>query len=186
MRYPPEVTAERHDRILDEAMRLYRERGFFGVGVSEIMKAAGLTHGPFYNHFESKEALMAEGMKRATGETLALIKQLCEKEGSTREFLDEYLSRTHRDSPGTGCAIPALASEVARLPAPKREFTAQAKQMVAALSAYSSQRTKAKARSEAIQTLAAIVGAVILSRASDDPDFADEILHEVRRGLDKL
>ena len=71
MRYPAAETAEKHQKILDEASRLFKERGF-GVSVSEIMKATGLTHGPFYNHFDSKEALMAECIEHAGGVALGV------------------------------------------------------------------------------------------------------------------
>src|SRR5271155_3143577 len=70
MRYPAAETAEKHERILNEAARLFRERGFSGVSVSEIMKATGLTHGPFYNHFDSKEELMAESVVHGFQRTL--------------------------------------------------------------------------------------------------------------------
>src|SRR5580692_10250843 len=75
MRYPPEETAEKHARILEQASILFRERGFSGVSLSEIMKATGLTHGAFYNHFESKEDLISESIDDASAKLLDFMKE---------------------------------------------------------------------------------------------------------------
>jgi AcrR family transcriptional regulator len=111
MRYPAKETAARHERILQEASRLFRERGIGGVSLPEIMKAAQLTHGPFYNHFESKEALIAESLKCAMDSKLEAWRTRAGKSG-LREFLDEYLSREHCDNPGDACVAPVLAGEI--------------------------------------------------------------------------
>src|SRR5215831_12863322 len=100
MRYPASQTAKKHERILKEAARLFRERGFDGAGVVEIMKAAGLTHGAFYAHFPSKEALQAEAVECALGQSDCLIDALtAETSDPKRAFLDSYLSAAHRDHP---------------------------------------------------------------------------------------
>ena len=102
-------------RILKEAARLFRERGFDGAGVAEIMKAAGLTHGAFYAHFSSKEALEAEAVERAFAQSDNRIYALTTNtRDRKRAFLDSYLSAAHRDHPGSGCVIAALAPEIAR------------------------------------------------------------------------
>ncbi|MDB6013392.1 MAG: TetR family transcriptional regulator, partial [Gammaproteobacteria bacterium] len=116
MRYPADVTAARHRRILQEASRLFRERGLNGVSVPEIMKAAKLTHGPFYNHFASREALVTEVIDRVMGNLADQITSARNSKAARRQFLDAYLSAEHRDNPGDGCAIAALASDVARNP----------------------------------------------------------------------
>ena len=115
MRYPASQTAKKHERILKEAARLFRARGFDGAGVAEIMKAAGLTHGAFYAHFASKEALEAEAVERAFAQSDTRIYALTTNtRDPKRAFLDSYLSAGHRDHPGSGCVIGALGPEIAR------------------------------------------------------------------------
>src|ERR1700730_16081269 len=102
MRYPAEETAEKHKKIIREASRLFRERGFSGVSVAEIMQATGLTHGPFYNHFPSKKDLMAKSLEHELQRMLAGIEQVGNSAKKTAEYLDRYLSTVHRDDPGNG------------------------------------------------------------------------------------
>src|SRR6516164_11706473 len=113
MRYPAKETAAKHERIVKEASRLFRERGFENVTVAEVMKAAGLTHGAFYAHFASKEELQAAAV--AYGQTLSARRA---QQSSTKKqkvsYPERYLSRWHRDNPGDGCTMAALAQEVAR------------------------------------------------------------------------
>ena len=111
MRYPAAETAEKHQRILDEATRLFKERGFDGVSVSEIMKATGLTHGPFYNHFDSKEALMAECITRSGDTALAELDAAGETGEGIRAYVDTYLSTDHRDGRAGGCLVAAFAAQ---------------------------------------------------------------------------
>src|SRR6516162_7068044 len=111
MRYPAEETAAKHERIVKEASRLFRERGFANVSVSEVMKAAGLTHGAFYAHFRSKEELQAAAV--AYGIKVSLRRTQRSRK-NRRSYADRYLSRWHRDNPGDGCTMAALAQEVAR------------------------------------------------------------------------
>jgi TetR/AcrR family transcriptional repressor of nem operon len=112
MRYPANETAAKHERIVREASRLFRERGFEDVTVAEVMKAAGLTHGAFYNHFDSKEALMAAAVEYAMQRTLHGVKGSFKSVGGRRAYLDRYLSTKHRDTPEAGCAMAALSSEI--------------------------------------------------------------------------
>src|ERR1700757_4335823 len=113
MRYPVEETAAKHERIVKEAPRLFRERGFENVSVAEVMKAAGLTHGAFYAHFGSKEELQAAAI--VYGQEVSLDRlQRSKRKKSKGSFAERYLSRWHRDNPGDGCTMAALAQEVAR------------------------------------------------------------------------
>ena len=112
MRSPASQTTKKHEKILKEAARLFRERGFDGAGVAEIMKAAGLTHGAFYAHFASKEALEAEAVERVFAQSDNRIYALsANARDPKRVFLDNYLSAAHRDHPGSGCVIAALGPE---------------------------------------------------------------------------
>ena len=126
MRYPRQRDSERStSRILNEAARLFRERGFAGAGVAEIMKAAGLTHGAFYAHFPSKGELAAEAVARAFAQSEDRSVVGHRRDRSQVRLLDSYLSSAHRDHPGQGCAIAALGPEIARDPAVRGPFTTE-------------------------------------------------------------
>ena len=184
MRYPAAETAEKHQRILLEATSLFRERGFSDVSVGEIMKATGLTHGPFYNHFDSKEALMAECVDLGLQTTLdGLLATPGTVEGRTA-YLARYLSTAHRDAPGAGCTMAALASEIGKEESPLRSpFTRKVKQIIETTASHFPWRSKKTAKGDSIRMLASMVGAMILARAVDDEAFSEEILQEVRAGL---
>jgi TetR/AcrR family transcriptional regulator, transcriptional repressor for nem operon len=185
MRYPAKETAARHQRILQEASRLFRERGIGGVSLPEIMKAAQLTHGPFYNHFESKEALVAESLKCAMDTKLEMLLPGKRSQAVLREFLDKYLSSKHRDNPGNGCVAPALAGEIARNPGARRPFTQYIKDALSAMSEKLAPAgvQKNEGRAEALRLLVGMVGAVILARAVDDKALSDEILARAHADL---
>jgi len=180
MRYPAAETAEKHTRILQEAGRLFRERGFAGVSVAEIMKATGLTHGPFYNHFASKEALIAETIEYAASEARRTELRTPEEMVA---YVDRYLGAVHRDAPGDGCCLPALGADVAREPGAKSAYTGHLKGMLRALADMYPWRKKKEARSEAVRMAAMMIGAVMLSRAVDDPALSDELLREAREAF---
>ena len=174
MRYPAEETAAKHERIVKEASRLFRERGFENVSVGEVMKAAGLTHGAFYAHFASKEDLQAAAV--AYGMRLSLDSmQRGNGRNGKRSYADRYLSRWHRDNPGDGCTMAALAQEVARsTPELKTAFEQGLQDILPA---------KGDARNEAIFQVAAMIGGVVLARAVQNPRLSDEILGSVRQKL---
>lgn len=174
MRYSEKETAEKHNRILREASRLFRERGFDEVTVAEVMKKAGLTHGAFYSHFESKEALMAAAVEYAMAGTLDGVTQSFGTVDGRRAYLDRYLSTAHRDAPGAGCAMAALSGEIRNQPEVRDAFTGALKAIVAAMGS---------PRGEAIATLATMVGAVALARAVSDEEFSRELLKAVRKSL---
>jgi TetR/AcrR family transcriptional repressor of nem operon len=174
MRYPVEDTAAKHERIVQEASRLFRERGFENVSVAEVMKAAGLTHGAFYAHFDSKEELQAAAV--AYGQEVSLGRlQRSKRKKSKGSFTRAYLSRWHRDNPGDGCTMAALAPEVARsTPELKAAFEQGLKNFLSA---------KGPDRKEAILWTAAMIGGVVLARAVQDPRLSGEILRSVRQKL---
>lgn len=184
MRYPPEETAEKHARILEQASILFRERGFSGVSVSEIMKATGLTHGAFYNHFESKEDLIAKSIEDVSAKALNSMRDDAISGQSIAQFLDDYLSEQHRDDRGNGCLMGALASEIAREPAAQRAFTQHVEGMVKGFAEPLTGAKKKNARHRAIHALSSIVGAIVLARAVDNPELSEEILRETRAALD--
>jgi TetR/AcrR family transcriptional regulator, transcriptional repressor for nem operon len=176
MRYPAEETAEKHQRILREASQMFRERGFQDVTVAEVMKAAALTHGAFYSHFDSKESLMAAATEYAMENTLEGVKKSFGTAKTRAAYLDRYLSTEHRDHPATGCPMAALSGDIRNEPEVKGAFTVELKAIVEAMGGD---------RGEAMVTLSAIVGAMALARAVSDEAFSREILEKVRGKLDR-
>jgi len=126
----PSRKQQTHDRILDTAAGVLRESGFHGVGVADIMKKAGLTHGGFYAHFASREALLAEALQRAGQDSqLRLDKSVAAGEAkgvsAFRSLVESYLSDRHLKAPEAGCPVAALASEMPRQSDIVREAAAQ-------------------------------------------------------------
>src|SRR5438552_8769081 len=180
MRYPVEQTAARHERILREASRLLRQYGLDGVSVPQIMKAARLTHGPFYNHFEPKDALVAESIDRAIKELLEHVSSFAPSSTGRLQFLDHYPSTSHRDNPGAGCPIAALAGDAARNLAAKVPFTKRLNDVFSAIASSFFSSRKENARGDAIRLMAQIVGALVLARAVEDNALSEEILVQTR------
>ena len=184
MRVSREQAAENRDRIIDAAGRLFRERGFDGIGVANLMKAAGLTHGGFYGNFESKEDLAVEACERVLARTAETWPAMAAKdpEAPLKGLLDQYLTARHRDRPGEGCIYAALAADVARQnsPALRRTFTAGLRPLIDTLVRIVPGRSRAARRQKALACLSAMVGALILARAVDDAELSDEILAAAR------
>lgn len=178
MKVSREQMAEHRARILEAAGRLFREKGFEAVTVAEVMKAAGLTHGGFYGHFASKDDLVAQALSHALEASLG-------KTADPRAFIDDYLSAKHRDNPGSGCPTAGLAAETRHEgAAAQAAMTAGLRQQIDGLSRALPGETDADKRRKAIGSWAAMVGAVILSRAVDDPALSDEVLGETRAWID--
>lgn len=182
MRYPAEETAERHERILEAASRLVRERGFDGIGVADLMKEAGLTHGAFYAHFESKEAMAAEALDRALAEMLKLADFAASQgEEHLTEFANLYLTEKHRDNPGHGCAMATLGPEIGRRHGTiRRVFTTKVSEL---FSCFRTRSSNIDERTNIVGSLSTLVGAMVLARGVEDPILSDEILALARRYL---
>ncbi len=182
MGYSAADTAKKHRRILDESIRLFQERGFSDVSVNDVMKAAGLTHGPFYNHFESKDALIAETLTRELRKSIDELDEFPPTKEGKAKFTGNYLSETHRDNCREGCVFATLAPEIRKEKKQTRPpFTELLKSYFQKLSTRFPWSTKASARGDAILTLSAMIGAMVLARAVDDDGFSKEILTEVRK-----
>ncbi len=170
-------------QIVATASQLFRERGFDGIGVADLMAAAGFTHGGFYKHFGSKADLMAESTACGLAQTLALSEGV-----DAPTFIRHYLSREHRDSRSTGCTMAALGGDAARQPESVRiAFAEGIEQLVTALSPQQGDAdapAAAQARARIMDVLAHAVGALIMSRACpDDSPLADEFLAVSRDAL---
>jgi len=169
--------------IVETASVLFRERGYDGVGVAELMAAAGFTHGGFYKHFRSKADLMAETAASSLSQTLANSAGL-----DVLEFISLYLSREHRDARGVGCTMAALCSDAARQSERiKATFADGIENTLTSLQREGttpSEVDQHQVRAKMIDMLARTVGAVVLSRACpDDSPLADEILDVCRKAI---
>jgi len=169
--------------VVETASQLFREFGFDGVGVADLMAAAGFTHGGFYKHFGSKADLMAESTACGIAQTTARSDGL-----DAKTFVRHYLSREHREGRATGCAMAALGGDAARQPEPVRvAFAAGVENLVAALSQQSGASTAsdaAQTRARILDVLAHAVGSLVMSRACpDDSPLADEFLAVSREAI---
>jgi TetR/AcrR family transcriptional repressor of nem operon len=182
MRISKKQAAANHDQVVQVASQLFRERGFDGVGVAELMRTAGFTHGGFYNHFESKEALATEAVGRAFRDSAAARAAVTD----LREILTSYLSPTHRGAIATGCPAAGLSCDASRQPDSVRAAFADGmedmvERMTRALEPLS--ETAGDARARAVNLLAKLVGALVLARAAPDGSpISDEILDAVLAG----
>ena len=179
MRVSRQQAAANREQILDEAAKLFRERGFGGIGVADLMKSVGLTHGGFYGHFDSKEDLMAQACRRAVSEMLEKWKALAEAEtpNAASQVAARYLSTKHRDGPGAGCLIAMLGSEIARQAAPVRDaVTESMNETLDTLARLMPGKSVTTRRKKAIVMFASMTGALIMARAVNDPKLSGEIL----------
>ena len=168
-------------RIVETASTLFRERGYDGVGVADLMAAAGFTHGGFYKHFRSKAELMAEAAASGLSQALASSEGL-----DVAEFFKRYLSREHRDALSVGCTMAALGGDAARQSEDiKATFAAGIESMLAALGREGAMLgDKRSVRAKMIDMLAHAVGALVLSRSCpDDSSLSDEILEVCRKQI---
>jgi TetR/AcrR family transcriptional repressor of nem operon len=184
MRYPKEHKAETHARIVRNASVRLREKGVHGVGVADLMKEAGLTHGGFYAHFSSRDALLVEAVAHAMDRSIARWRKNAETtppDERMAAIVNAYLAPSHRDDPGYGCAIAARGAEIAREGAKtRRVFGAKIEEMGEVLTEQVGTAPDEAARREAIATLALMTGALVLARAAGNAAFSGEILDVAR------
>jgi TetR/AcrR family transcriptional regulator, transcriptional repressor for nem operon len=183
MRVTREQAAANRQRIVEAASALFRKHGFDGVGVDDITKAAGLTHGGFYGHFRSKDDLAAEACAHeGVDPWLSWIDAPPAKR--LDGLVKSYLTTRHRDNRSNGCLFAALGSEVVRQPkAVRHAFTERFRLKVETLERLLPGRSTAARREKALATMVGLVGALTLSRAVDDPKLADEILDVAARAF---
>jgi len=180
MRYSKEHKLETHARIVKKASVRLREKGAHGVGVADLMKEAGLTHGGFYAHFDSREALVieafADAMDRGTEHWRKLAEQM-PPDKRLAAIVKSYLTPLHRDDPGHGCAIPTLGAEIAReSPKTRKAFAAKLEQMIDLFAAQIPEVSRKAARKRAMAVIATMMGTLVLARVAGTGDFSDEIL----------
>jgi TetR/AcrR family transcriptional regulator, transcriptional repressor for nem operon len=168
-----------HQRIVETAARAIRRSGYHGTGVADIMKQAGLTHGGFYAHFESREAMLAEAADRAGAETVATLERVAAAappKQALGAMLRAYLSKAHAEGIESGCAVAALGSEMPRQSAQvRRVATRRIKEMIDLVTRQLPEWGEPGAHERALVTLAAAVGALVLARAVDDPKLSEAL-----------
>jgi TetR/AcrR family transcriptional regulator, transcriptional repressor for nem operon len=182
VRNTQEGAAESRERILAAAARLFRSEGIAAVAVGDVMRAAGMTHGGFYKHFDSKEALVAEACEHALAETRERMRARAEQAKPGQELkaiVDSYLSDRHRGHPGHGCAIAALGGEVGRGKGRAKKVLAEGRASFAALIARYWPGAEAEANASAV--VSSMVGAMISARIAGDD--GGEVLRAARREL---
>lgn len=185
MRVSRQKAAENRERIIEAAGALFREKGFDRVGVADIMRAADLTHGGFYGHFESKDDLTAQASERAMTRAATNWGKIVADapDNPYAALLKHYLSPRHRDDPGQGCAFAALSGDAARCGKPVRTAFAEGlERLIEIVAKTVPSRSKAVRRRRAVAAVAELVGALILSRAVDS-SLSDEILNSARHEL---
>lgn len=180
MRYSPEHKQETHDRIVKKASVRLREKGAHGIGVADLMKEAGLTHGGFYAHFDSREALVIEAFGYAMDRSMEHWRKLTGEAAPEKRLAlvaESYLSTVHRDNPGHGCSIPALGAEIAREnPKTRKAFAGKLDQMIEMMTDYIPNMPRKAARKQAIATLATMAGTMLLARIAGSNELSDEVL----------
>lgn len=176
-----------HERIVSVAARAIRRSGYDGTGVADIMKEAGLTHGAFYAHFSSREAMLAEAAARACAESAALTADVVASVPAGQalaSMLRAYLSPEHLKQVEIGCPLAALGSETARqTPEVRRVITRHIKEMIDLVARQSPDWGKPGAHERALVTVATMVGTLLLARAVDEPALADSLCEAALKHL---
>jgi TetR/AcrR family transcriptional regulator, transcriptional repressor for nem operon len=187
MRYSREHKQETHARIVRKASVRLREKGAHGVGVADLMKEAGLTHGGFYAHFPSREALVIESFAYAMDRSTEQWRKMAEQtppEKRLATMVENYLTTAHRDDPGHGCAVPTLGADIAREgPKTRKAFAAKLEQMIDMMADQIEGLPRRAARKQAASALATMMGTMVLARVTGNGEFSDDILAAGREAV---
>jgi AcrR family transcriptional regulator len=176
-----------HERIVSAAARAIRRSGYNGTGVADIMKEAGLTHGAFYAHFASREAMLAEAADRAGAEANAVaagVIAAVPPEQALQALMEAYLSKAHLESIETGCPISALGSEMPRQsPEVRLAATRRIKEMIDLVARQFPDWGQPAAHQRALVTVSTMVGTLMLARAVNDPALSDALCNATLKSL---
>lgn len=187
MRLSKEESARRRLQIVEVAAKLFRQNGYNGIGVADLMKGAGLTHGGFYGYFESKEQLLAEACQLAIGTSVQQWQNWISQNPAdpVRELARAYLTEAHRDALAAGCVISSLGADAAREGKHVRHALTGGIRAQIGLLAKALPGPASNTRKRAIATYAAIVGGLMLARAVEDRGLSNEILAATTTQLNK-
>lgn len=187
MRYSREHKLETHARIVKRASVRLREKGAHGIGVADLMKDAGLTHGGFYAHFDSREALVIEAFAHAMDRSTERWRKIGETTPPDKRLatiVDSYLTPVHRDDPGHGCAIPTLGAEIAReSPKTRKAFATKLEQMIDMMADQIPDISRKVARKQAVSAIATMMGTLVMARVAGTGEFSEEILAAGREAV---
>src|SRR6266851_3934253 len=184
MRKSKQETAQTRQRILKAAAAKFRQNGIGGTGLSDLMAAAGLTHGGFYRHFDSKDQIVAEACAAATESAIAKFFSNKSPQSGLKARVAKYLSPAHRDDPSAGCPLAALGSEIARCDEKTRAAATQAfLELVNLIAAESGETRPDVARRRALVAAATMIGALTMSRVVTDSELSAAILRQTERHL---
>jgi TetR/AcrR family transcriptional repressor of nem operon len=189
MRRSKVEAAETRRRIVETAANEFRRRGIASAGLSDLMAAAGLTHGGFYRHFESKDQLVSEAIAVATesmAEGMASVASRGKAGAGLKEVAAAYLSANHRDDPETGCLFATLGSEIARGDRAARQAATDGFLKLVDIIAAQMEKPHSKAaRRKAMVMLSSMFGALIMSRVVTDPLLSRDLLEQTEKQLAK-
>lgn len=192
MGHSKEEKEQNHARILDEAAAQIRALGLDGLSVSELMQSAGLTHGGFYRHFESRDQLLEVALARALEDGSVAVNAIARGPADPAtclaRLIEAYLSEAHRDHVGASCAVSALAADVARAGEPLRSaYTDQVEAYLDVFARLIQEGKPRERRARAVLALSTVVGAILLARATNDRKLSSELLRsatlELQRAL---
>ncbi|NML62551.1 TetR/AcrR family transcriptional regulator [Massilia sp. RP-1-19] len=188
MKVSKQQAAQNRERVVETAAKLFREHGYNGIGVADLMKAAGMTHGGFYAKFGSKEALLAEAAAKAIEVSMEDWDRVVAKQPGDplRAVTEAYLSPLHRDQIGRGCAIAALGPELSRLSDEVRDaVTDGVSKQIDKLTPIMHQADPQAQRQSALAAYAAMVGALVLARAVTDEKLSAEMMDAVLESINR-
>ena len=183
MRKSREEAAKTRERIVSAAASEFRRNGIVATGLSDLMAAAGLTHGGFYKHFESKDQIVAEAVGSLT-EMMTAVASDKPSRGGFEALVAKYLSTAHRDEPSHGCLLAALGSEIARCDEKTRAASTDGfLRLVDMIGRQFGRTTPDAVRRRALAVASTMIGALTMARIATDPELSAEILHEVGKHL---
>ncbi len=174
MRYAQDHKAQTHERIIHEASARFRRDGIGATGLQPLMKALGLTHGGFYAHFKSKDELVEKALRCAADQASEYASKAFSAEDGLGAFVDMYLSETHRDEPDKGCPLPTMAAELGQLGQPS---AISDELLLARLGSLDNVLLNSESDANSVVLMSTLVGALMLSRSTQDPALSARILH---------
>lgn len=184
MRRSKAEAAQTREHIVRTAAALFRAKGINGIGVADLMQHAGLTHGGFYKHFDSKQTLVAEACEQALSQARDSLAAAAEKASPGKRLaavVDGYLTTAHRDHPEQGCAIAALGAEAARDDGQARQaMAAGSRRLIDLVAAQLPEQDPGRAQQEAAAIVSAMVGALVVARTIDDAELSESVLSSAR------
>lgn len=180
MRYSQEHKAQTHQRIIDEAARLFRRDGVGATGLQPLMKTLGLTHGGFYAHFKSKDELVETALQHAVEQLRSNTQEVMASDQPLSTFIARYLSSAHRADPGAGCPLPTICAELGQRGQPSTTTDQLIQDRLAMLE---SNLDGEDAAEQSVLVFSAMVGALLLSRSVSDPQLSDRLLTTTRQLL---